>query len=357
MGTKRTLADCVEWAAKRGGLCLSAVYVNANTPLGWRCASGHEWQATPNHVRLGSWCMECRRPQVTIEKCREKARQRGGKCLSSSYINNTSSMAFRCALGHEWVSSWAVIERGGWCPKCGKKRAAESQKRTLSDCQDTATSRGGICLSSGYVSSMSSMAWRCSEGHEWSNHASAIFSGKWCPICSQIERTKHRHELLTQEAHSIAASRGGLCLSERYSGVKNKLLWKCGDCDHEWWASFNNTQRGRWCPECQVSKNEKTVRRWLENHFSLPFPKRRIVFEGKKFEIDCYNDTLRLGVEYDGEQHYLPIKCWGGENGLRGVRERDAFKEDACRKLGITLVRVPYTAKTNIPLFLSRAIS
>jgi hypothetical protein len=62
---KLTIADMRAAAAARGGECLSAIYVNIRTPLRWRCAEGHEWEARPGHVRpsgprqRSSWCPVC----------------------------------------------------------------------------------------------------------------------------------------------------------------------------------------------------------------------------------------------------------------------------------------------------------
>ncbi len=49
-----------EIARGHGGECLSDVYVNAATPLRWRCGQcGNEWNATPGSIRTGSWCKPC----------------------------------------------------------------------------------------------------------------------------------------------------------------------------------------------------------------------------------------------------------------------------------------------------------
>jgi hypothetical protein len=53
------LADCRAVAAENGGQCLSLAYVNAKTPLRWRCGKGHVWLAIPNNVRHFSWCPTC----------------------------------------------------------------------------------------------------------------------------------------------------------------------------------------------------------------------------------------------------------------------------------------------------------
>ncbi len=55
----RHLAELRAVAEGQGGVCLTGVYENAKTPLRWRCAEGHEWEAIPNNVRHYSWCPKC----------------------------------------------------------------------------------------------------------------------------------------------------------------------------------------------------------------------------------------------------------------------------------------------------------
>ncbi|WP_410592287.1 zinc-ribbon domain-containing protein [Bacillus sp. SIMBA_074] len=49
---------------KRGGECLSINYHSNGERLKWRCAKGHEWEATPNNIKSkGQWCPECNKEQ------------------------------------------------------------------------------------------------------------------------------------------------------------------------------------------------------------------------------------------------------------------------------------------------------
>ena len=40
-------------AQERGGKCLSTEYVNASTQMLWRCAKGHEWSTTLSNKKYG----------------------------------------------------------------------------------------------------------------------------------------------------------------------------------------------------------------------------------------------------------------------------------------------------------------
>ena len=63
-------------------------------------------------------------------------------------------------------------------------------------------------------------------------------------------------------------------------------------------------------------------------------------------ELDIWIPEYRIGVEYQGEQHYSVVDHWGGEEGLRKRQENDRKKKTLCRELGYTLIE--FTHNENI---------
>lgn len=59
MSNKLTIEDIQITAQDRGGLCLSTSYINDHTKLQWQCNIGHIWYAQPNNIRHGQWCPLC----------------------------------------------------------------------------------------------------------------------------------------------------------------------------------------------------------------------------------------------------------------------------------------------------------
>jgi len=110
----------------------------------------------------------------------------------------------------------------------------------------------------------------------------------------------------------------------------------------------------------QESRGEEICRNTLQDLFKQPFPKVRPDFlynsvTGENLELDMYNKHYKLAVEYNGQQHYKynSFMHSGSKDKFYNQQYRDRMKRDVCRKLGITLIEVPYTVKNqDIPNFL-----
>ncbi|TEU14037.1 MAG: hypothetical protein E3J21_17065 [Anaerolineales bacterium] len=59
-------------------------------------------------------------------------------------------------------------------------------------------------------------------------------------------------------------------------------------------------------------------------------------------ELDIYVPELGIGIEYQGVQHYQPVKHWGGEEALKKCKERDSRKREICKRLGMELIYFKY---------------
>jgi hypothetical protein len=71
-------------------------------------------------------------------------------------------------------------------------------------------------------------------------------------------------------------------------------------------------------------------------------------------EIDCYSPKLKLGVEYNGAQHYKFIPHFHkNKEAFRNQQYRDELKRRMCDDNNVTLIEVPHTVKKrDIPSYL-----
>jgi hypothetical protein len=242
-----TLEDLQEYAAHSGGKCLSKEYVNLSTPLKWRCEKGHTWDADFQIIRQGGWCPACLKPKQDknerLERVKNIAKERGGKCLSNEYITGLTKIKFKCGEGHVWLMASKYIKAGQWCPKCGIKRRAEKRRSPIGIFKKHAERKGGQLLSKEYINGNTKLLWQCAKGHQWSaTGMMVIHANSWCPHC------KGMYKNIT-DMQVLAKKRGGVCLSKKYINSKTKLKWQCNK-GHQWMSAPYNIIDNCWCPTC-----------------------------------------------------------------------------------------------------------
>lgn len=102
------------------------------------------------------------------------------------------------------------------------------------------------------------------------------------------------------------------------------------------------------------SKKELICCQILEDIYKKPFTSFRPSFlknpeTGYNLEIDCYNDELKIGLEYQGSQHYIyPNYTTQSINDFIQQLRRDQYKVEACDRNGVYLITVPYNIPDNL---------
>lgn len=127
---KQTLARIHDVAHQAGGRCLSKRYRGKQANYRFVCAAGHTFEATAASVLAGHWCAKCsterraerRRYQGGLNPIQDRARERGGECLSTVYNGRMAKYRFRCASGHEWEAAGYDVLRKAWCHECSSDR-------------------------------------------------------------------------------------------------------------------------------------------------------------------------------------------------------------------------------------------
>jgi len=60
-------------------------------------------------------------------------------------------------------------------------------------------------------------------------------------------------------------------------------------------------------------------------------------------ELDIYIVEKNIGIEYQGQQHFHPIKAWGGQKSFEELKQRDSLKKNLCKENETKLIEFDYT--------------
>jgi hypothetical protein len=108
-------------------------------------------------------------------------------------------------------------------------------------------------------------------------------------------------------------------------------------------------RKGKGCTYCGESEGSLQTWKYLETIEIIggrKWYKREKKYPNLKY-IDCLRFDFYLKkfdalIEYNGEQHYFPVECWGGKDGLLKRQMCDELKAQYCKDNNIPLLIIKY---------------
>ena len=211
-------------------------------------------------------------------------------------------MLWECKEKHQWgIPFNNILNDNNWCHYC-----SPSLKKTLEFCQNLALQKGGKCLSTEYINSITPMLWECDVKHQWETNSDSIFHmDSWCPYCSN--NAHKTTEQFIQEANIIknntydysefkyinAHIPGNIICHKKYKdGEEHELFWQ----------SPSNHLCGKGCPEC-TNNISKISQLWLDQ-LQIPNDKehREVrVIPGRRIRVDGFDPILKIAYEFYGD--------------------------------------------------------
>lgn len=278
----------------------------------------------------------------------EKARIIHGDLYDYSlvkYINNNTSVKIICPIHGEFKQSPKSHLRGSICLKCSYEKRGELNRKSNEDFINEARLVHGARFNysnCNYSSSDKKVNIICSIHGEFKQLPSHHLKGSGCPKCGNGEKSKNDFIFLSKNKH------GEFYDYSMVDFVNTKIKVKIICPIH---GEFQQTPKhhysGSGCPICNESKGEREIRFYLLNNKITFKPQHRFkdCKDIRPLPFDFYLPEQNICIEYDGEQHYIEKKIWGGVNGLNDRKRKDDIKTKYCIDKNITLIRLNETSK------------
>lgn len=174
----------------------------------------------------------------------------------------------------------------------------------------------------------------------------AFLKGERCPYC--YGNARKTTEQFKSEVASL--TKGEYLCEGDYKNNRTKIKMKHTKCNHEYLVSPHDFLSGNRCPYCKQSKGEKLIEDILDS-LEVPYDIQKSFSDcgsvHQWLPFDFYVESLNLLIEYDGIQHFKPVKYYGGDYKLKDQRRRDAIKDKYAKEHGISLLRIPYSLSFN----------
>lgn len=257
-----------------------------------------------------------------------------------------------CENGHTEKRLFDNIARGHGCKACAKENhksvcIKHFQKYSVESILTALNQKGYAWLNmQEYINAASILEVRCDKcGCVTHFNVSNAFSNRGCRGCGP-----YRKKTTADFAQIALDTDDGYELISEYKTCKDKVTLKHNVCGHTFDMTPDSFTSGSRCPHCMTSHGELEIRQHLDSkgvHYiqQYKFSNCRNI---KPLPFDFYIPELNTCIEYNGQQHYLPVDYFGGNSGYMARKKNDEIKRSFCDENGISLVIIPYWEFTEI---------
>lgn len=246
------------------------------------------------------------------------------------------------------------------CPYCTGRYKTTEEIQTEIDKLDL-----NVKLMSSYQGSEKSIDCQCKIcSNKWTTTPKVLLSNKSsCPKCGRIKA--NHHEMKSHDDFILDLNKANPLIKpmERYTGCKNWIQCKCLVCNKTFKGKPSRLlRRESGCPYCNLSGGELSMLIALDN-LNITYERQYSIKECRyilPLRFDAFDTTNNVAFEYNGEQHYYPIKMkskkYDSEKQFELTQNRDRAKKDYCHKHNISLIIVPYWERDNIEEYIKKEL-
>jgi hypothetical protein len=335
----------------------SLLYVNKRTKVEVICFEHGSFFTKIEQLLRGQGCPECglisqgKKRRLTQNQFINKSVSVHGLKYdynNSDYQGMNKKIIITCKIHGDFFQTPSSHLNGSGCPHCGLVSQGDKRKLGLEEFVVRSKMIHGDRYdysNVNYENSLKKVEIICLNHGVFIQQPQNHLNGSGCPKCSIIEN--HENQKKTTDefiSDSILVHGDKYDYSKvNYFGGKKEVIIIC-EKHGEFRQTPNNHQRGNGCPNCNSSKGEMLIVKYLTDN-NIEF-EQQYTFEGlrmkRKLKCDFYLPNHNSIIEFNGSQHYIPVERFGGEEGLIRTQNSDDLKRKFCFENEIKLLEIKY---------------
>lgn len=331
---------------------------------------GYEYFVKPNSFTCGCRCPKCAGTmKKNTEEFKEEVYHLTGDeyTVLGEYINNNTKILVKHNIcNREYLVTPDSFLQGDRCSSCSHKlNGFKSRKSNVNFCKEIYNLVGDEYTAlDEYTTAYNKIRFKHNIcGNIFYSKPNVFLGGSRCPACFKnevltTEEVKNRIYNLHGEKYSLLGN---------YINMNTKVLIRHNICGHEWSVRPINFLNGSQCPICAFPyKGEEAIRNILKL-LNLNY-KEQYSFENCKynkplrFDFAIFNNINKTDlfclIEYQGEQHYNPVRFGGisydrALDNFKFQKIKDDIKRNYCINNNINYLEIPYWNLDNIEIILN----
>lgn len=311
---------------------------------------GEFWQKANNHLN-GQDCPKCAkrgRKKLNLSDFIQKSKIIHNNKYDYSkftYSGSQKKGIIICPIHGEFLQNPNSHLLGTGCPKCGKESMANKSRKPLEQFIEGARKVHGNKYDYSrvqYKNNKEKIEIICPIHGSFLQTPQHHLKGCGCPKCAGRDNTTEDFLRKAKQVHGDKYDYS----QTNYVDYKTPVNIICKE--HGQFYQLPNVHlHGSGCPVCNFSKGEQFIKNLLDKNNIKYIDQYKI--DNKKYwntiirvDFVIYNNNKQFFIEYNGVQHYMPVKHFGGELRFQNQQKRDSQLRLYCEDFNIPLLEIKY---------------
>lgn len=329
-------------------------YVNKRTKVTIICSTHGEFEQTPDAHLQGNGCIKCKYVKhAEILSGKHSFIERANKMHNNkylyekvNYINSLTKVIITCPIHGDFEQTPVNHITGRGCSKCAIVSTKSKTSSTTEDFIEKAKQIHGNKYDYSevvYINNRTLIKIVCPEHGLFYQTPKKHLLGSGCKMCG-YEKVGKLCRKTTEDFIKDAKQVHG----DKYDYSKTQYINSKRDVEiicsihGSFWQNPHGHVSGYGCPKCTLKEQSK-----IYEYIKSTFPEYNWSWEYKSQwlvnqRIDICCEEIKLAIEYNGPQHYMPIERYGGEISHVKTKERDQRKSKLCNENGFSLYVIKY---------------
>ena len=327
-------------------------YVNNRTKVRIICPiHGEFWQEPSAHVNQKCGCPKCVNKNKPLEEVLNKCKEIHGDKYDYSLITSPillKKQKIKCnKCGNIFevdLNSHIHNKRG--CKHCSHRSYAYTTEEYVQRAKQIHGDEYDYSKVK-YINKNTKICIVCPiHGEFWMTPDKHVNAKQGCPKCAKNHKMDTKSFI--DKAKQIHGEEYDYSKVE-YFGNEHKVCIVC-NVHGEFWQTPHGHLNGHGCPMCHEEKNVNEIKllNFIKNNLN-----EEVISQYKEDwlsgqTLDIYIPSKKIGIEYQGIQHFKPVKYFGAAKKYEYTVDKDKEKFDKCKANGVKLFY--FSLEKNLPI-------
>lgn len=285
--------------------------------------------------------------------------------INEKYVNQKTKISCTCNIHMETNSVFPsnLIKGHNGCSQCGREKLSKASFKTHEEFKnEVETANPHIKLIDKYKGANGSLKCFCKiHNKTFSKYFSSLINGHTgCDECYKEDMRNRMGKSSEQFKEELAKIHPELKVIGEYTNRSTPLKFYCTTHNIEFESKpCDILKRESCCPKSMKFVKEKSIGNLLEEwNIKYETQKRFDDCKDKRtLPFDFYLVDFNILLEYQGQQHYTPVK-FGTQNKEEAISKykytikHDKIKKKYCNDHNISLIEIPYWEYDDLEFYL-----